>query len=457
MSEQDGTPTATKRLRSSQTSEQKISQPPASQRPTNDDKEAWRAYWRTLGQPWRTEPEIDLDRQKFLTARRGIIPSIEQGIYPFKGIEPKLTRADVEWLLATHENGCGPVDWSDENQRQREGLDLRGADLSTTNLSRLPLACTQAGLTGDAWFYSSPEQGNAAAANLEHVILIGAHLEGAKFNSASLKGANLYQAYLEGAEFKSTGLKGAYLNESRLGGASFTGSHLEGTDLRKAHLEGISTPPTNLRNVYFDNTTKLWGAILGNAANGFVRVADISWGGVNLTLLDLSSVNMLGDERKARDSKHLDDYRMAVRANRQLAVALQTQGLNEVAARFAYRAQKLQRVVFRRQRKYGQYLFSGFLDLLAGYGYRPGRSVFWYFVIIFGFALAYSAFGHLPLLPDALVFSLTSFHGRGFFPGLGNETTLHNPLVVLAATEAFIGLFIEISFIATFTRRFFGS
>jgi uncharacterized protein YjbI with pentapeptide repeats len=428
------------------------------QRPiTNDDKESWIAYWKAQGQPWRTESEIDLERQKFLTERRSISPSIEEGIYPFKDIEPKMSREDVEWLLTTHENGRGPVDWSDENQRQREGLDLRGADLSSTDLSRLPLACTQAGLTGDAWFYASPEQARSAAANLDHVILIGAHLEGAKFNNAILKGANLYQVYLEGAEFKYAVLEGAYLNESRLGGASFTGSHLEGTDLRRAHLEGISTLPTNLRNVFFDNTTKLWGAILGNATNGFVRVADISWGGVNLALLDLSSVNMLGDERKARGSKHLDDFQMAVRANRQLAVALQTQGLNEIAARFAYRAQKLQRVVFRRQRKFGQYLFSGFLDLLAGYGYRPGRSVFWYFVIIFGFALAYFEFGHLPLLPDAFVFSLTSFHGRGFFPGLGNETTLHNPLVILAAVEAVIGLFIEISFIATFTKRFFGN
>jgi hypothetical protein len=103
------------------------------------------------------------------------------------------------------------------------------------------------------------------------------------------------------------------------------------------------------------------------------------------------------------------------------------------------------------------YLFSGFLDLLAGYGYRPGRSVFWYIVIIFGFAMAYYVFGHLPFFPDTFIFSLTSFHGRGFFPGLGNEASLHNPLVVLAAVEAVIGLFIEISFIATFTKRFFGS
>lgn len=52
--------------------------------------------------------------------------------------------------------------------------------------------------------------------------------------------------------------------------------------------------------------------------------------------------------------------------------------------------------------------------------------------------------------------SLASFHGRGFFPSLSGETNLHNPLVVLAAIEAVVGLFIEISFIATFTQRFFG-
>src|SRR5258708_29345548 len=40
----------------------------------------------------------------------------------------KLSRADVEWLLATHENGRGPVDWSDGSQRGREELDVHGAD-----------------------------------------------------------------------------------------------------------------------------------------------------------------------------------------------------------------------------------------------------------------------------------------------------------------------------------------
>jgi hypothetical protein len=80
--------------------------------------------------------------------------------------------------------------------------------------------------------------------------------------------------------------------------------------------------------------------------------------------------------------------------------ALQAQGLNEEAARFAYQAQILQRAVSRLQKKFGQYLFSLFLDLLAGYGYRPGRSVLWYLIIIFGFALTYHFLGGLSLFPQ---------------------------------------------------------
>jgi hypothetical protein len=118
----------------------------------------------------------------------------------------------------------------------------------------------------------------------------------------------------------------------------------------------------------------------------------------------------VGSEKK----ESLEKYRSAVRAYRQLAVALQGQGLNEDAARFGYRAQKLQRVLLRKQKKLISYLFSGFLDILSGYGYKPVRSLFWYFVIIIGFAIAYFVFGHLSLFPDTLVFSLTSFHGRGF-------------------------------------------
>ena len=55
---------------------------------------------------------------------------------------------------------------------------------------------------------------------------------------------------------------------------------------------------------------------------------------------------------------------------------------------------------------------------------------------------------------EALVLSVSSFHGRGFFT---QSITLGDTDARLAAIEAVFGLLIEISFIATFTQRFFGA
>ncbi len=48
---------------------------------------------------------------------------------------------------------------------------------------------------------------------------------------------------------------------------------------------------------------------------------------------------------------------------------------------------------------------------------------------------------------------MTSFHGRGFSPG--ESIGLSNPLTVFAAIEAFVGLLIEVTFIAKLTQRLF--
>lgn len=61
-----------------------VSLPP---RPTESDSEAGKTYWEAQGQPWRTEPEIDLERQKYLAERRSITPDSKQGIYPFKDVK----------------------------------------------------------------------------------------------------------------------------------------------------------------------------------------------------------------------------------------------------------------------------------------------------------------------------------------------------------------------------------
>jgi len=102
--------------------------------------------------------------------------------------------------------------------------------------------------------------------------------------------------------------------------------------------------------------------------------------------------------------------------------------------------------------------------LIAGYGYRFGRTFLTYLTVISGFATMYYFAGvhdidahnkpgphHLSWY-EALIVSMTAFHGRGFFVGTFSPG---DPQALIAAIEAFIGLLIEVIFIATLTRRLF--
>lgn len=483
-----------------------------------DDREGWKAYWTERQQTWRTEPEIDATRQQELTTCYEIKPDIKEGIYPFRNM--KLSRADVEWLLATYGASFTP----------EKGLDVRGANLRGEDLSGLSMPGLLGGVTFAEWRDVSGKRAIAVTplqdvlvwvdfreARLDGTDLRGSRLENADFRGAQLvqanlaktqlkyakfKGADLRQAWLEGADLTEAHLEGANLTEAHLERAKLVAAQLKSADLAGAYLEGAYLPlaqlksadlaganlksadlrgvlleDANLTNVQLDGAY-LAGVILANVEGISPLLADIRWDGTNLAVVDWSQIKVLGDECRAKQMKNqhgllqeacLDEYRKAVRANRQLAVAQQDQGLNEEAAHFAYRANVLHRKLlgfqivqpkilpWRRVRKFGAWCFSHLLNLLAGYGYRPARSFLAYIIIVFGFMGLYLLASHFtaPHLSwdEALVLSLSSFHGRGFFT---QTLTLGDPYARLAVTEAVLGLFVEVSLIATFTQRFFG-
>ncbi len=509
-------------------------------------------------------------------------------MYPFK--EMRLSRADIEWLLAMEgqRNAQEGTSGGKSGKRQQlPGLDVRGADLSGVNLSHLPLTRLRAGLSLEEGRHATVEQSRQAAANLakadvsyaqmqgaqlswatldeavlvethlegadlgkatlKRAILAGIHLEGADLSKGQMEGSTLLEAHLEGAFLQGASLEGANLFEAHLEGARLVGAHLEGATLLGTHFEGKALsedererlrawrphfpqilPAADLRGVFLNSRTNLAGIHAGNDQYGYIALADVHWGDVNLTVVDWTWLKRLGDETLARPliieeeegappgerglpasaeravdmllrAQEVSDVvvsyvmrsptltktfrerlareeraqpetqqqpererlQAAVRANRQLAVVLRAQGLNEAADRFAYRAQVLRRRLLRRSgtRSLGSYVFSSLLDVLAGYGYKPGRTLIAYLATILSFAILYEILGHLagyqPSLSPlyALVVSVISFHGRGFFPG-GFLPSL--PMAVCAACEAVIGLTIEISFIATFTQRYYG-
>ena len=185
------------------------------QPPNTDDLQAWKHYWKSRKQPWRTEPAIDTQRQEELKQHLAIVPDIKQGIYPFKSM--KLSHADIEWLLALNESGESPTYQSSEHQREYKSLDLRGADLRQADLHKLPLTC----LCGGEF-----SQGEMLSDSKEHRDMAGVHLEGANLSWTHLEEANLSRAHLEGAN-----LYRAHLNEADLRLAHLEGAHLYGVHL----------------------------------------------------------------------------------------------------------------------------------------------------------------------------------------------------------------------------------
>lgn len=351
------------------------------------------------------------------------------------------------------------------------GADLREADLSGANLSGT-------NLSGAALFRASLSNANLGGAKLAGANLGAARLMRATLVRADLARVNLVEANLTGATLGGGTLAGADLSRANLAEADLHGADLAGAALREANLPRANLRKANLtgadlRQAHLSVETVLAQATLSTTTS----LVDVVWNNAPLVSIAWDALPVLGDETRARMRRddegkkkaaatRRNEYEVAARAYRLLAAALRGQGLIERADRYAYRAQVMQRVAQRRRHHYLRYAGSMLLSLLAGYGYRPLRTLFWYVAVIGGFAAAYFAATHGLLavgLPpsqiqplawyEALVLSVSSFHGRGFFQPV---QSLGDPVAILAAAEAVVGLFIEIAFIATFTQRYFG-
>lgn len=439
------------------------------ERPTTDDRAACKAYWAAQGMAWRTEPEIDEERQRYLAKRRRANAlDFQDGGYSFSGdySGERFTRADVEWLLSNHESlgMAGPVDWSDERQRDRVGIDLRGADLRMVDLRGLPLACAV------MW-----------DAHIEQAIFEDAHLEHASFYRVHGAEAVFYRARMHRVNFVRSqcpraALAGADLTDATFGGADFRGADFSVSDLRGANLPYARLGDTDMRRCQMDANTELSNARLGDKEYGFACVADVLWGDASVAAVNWSVdetdsesgvVNrhvVLGDEKLAQNPPDIGRVKIglnygfgtAIRAYRQLAAVLRNQGANEQADELLYRAQLLRKHVLFKEYRWPGFVSSTLINILSGYGYRPINAFASYAFVIALFTGLYLlnaqfAAPHLSW-DEALVLSISSFHGRGFFT---SGISLSDTLARLAAAEAIIGLLIEITFIASFTQRFF--
>jgi Pentapeptide repeats (8 copies) len=285
-----------------------------------------------------------------------------------------------------------------------------------------------------------------------------ANLRGACLLAANLKGIDLYGANLSEADLRNVNLSSAFLREADLSGANLSRANLSGASLRHVNLYG-----SNIRRVLLSTETILDDILIDPE----VRIDGVRWSDAPLNAISWEQALRFGDEPTFHDRKGQNNkerallYRNAARAYHGLVVALQDQGLGDVASGYRLRELAMQRKALFAQHNYGGWLLNVLLGSVAGHGEKPGRAFGAYLGIVATFSLIFwvvTNFIHTGSQQslqwyEALVLSVSSFHGRGFFT---NTINLGDPLAIVAAFEAVSGLFIELIFIATFSRRFLG-
>jgi Pentapeptide repeats (8 copies) len=145
---------------------------------------------------------------------------------------------------------------------------------------------------------------NLFRAQLAGAFLRRAQLAGADLSGAHLEGVNLTEAYLERAT-----LWVAQLAETFLNGAHLEGADLSQAQLARADLTGVFLDPAT------DVSTAVWTAPQATVGP---QLADVHWGGVNLTAVDWEDIKTLGDERVAeqrRDVYQAGNPRRSVRSD----------------------------------------------------------------------------------------------------------------------------------------------
>ncbi len=164
-----------------------------------------------------------------------------------------------------------------QQRRTARDLDLRAAELASTNLSGLradAVALHRADLRGvnlsHARLTACPmEEATLEEADFSEAVLRLCSLDGARAAGARFKGARLEDSSARGAQLSRADLSGARLSESSFARASLRGARLEraegdGVELRGADLSGASLVEARLLDADFRGAD-LSGADLSRA------------------------------------------------------------------------------------------------------------------------------------------------------------------------------------------------
>ena len=274
------------------------------------------------------------------------------------------------------------------------------------------------------------EKVNLSKVNLSQADISGSHLFDVNLDSADLIGTNLSDCYLTHCNFKGADLTKATLAHARLWNADLSGANLTECDLSYADLWDAK-----LFNV------KIWRAILV-CARGLCKKS-------------FSEGSRMFDNPRINESGAIS----AEESYRNLKQCFLSSGKYNDASWASFKEKTMERAVFKTKRDLN-YFPSLLMNLLCGYGEKPSRIVLSSISTIFLFALIYFTFNAVQSSvgqENVLKWSDYLYYSAVTFTTVGYGDLIPKPYAffrLLAATEAFLGVFLAGLFIFTLARKY---
>ena len=286
--------------------------------------------------------------------------------------------------------------------------------------------------------------------NLKKVSLRGVLFEKFDFSDADLSRADLSDSH-----FFDSKLKGASLVGANLSSCDFTHCDIRGADLTKADISG----------------SRLWNSDLSgaNMAEADISSADF-W---NARLFDikmwhasLDGVRSVSKSSFSKGKGPLEECRInedgelsAVESYRNIKQLLTATGRYNDASWASFTEKTMERRILKKNGSL-EYIPNLIMNILCGYGEKPYRIILSAVFCILGFAALYGVFGTIecaaspgaqPGWADYIYFSAITYTPVGYGDLIPKPSSAFR---MLAAAEAFLGVFLAGLFVFTLASKY---
>jgi len=287
--------------------------------------------------------------------------------------------------------------------------------------------------------------------NLQKVDLSGMRLEktklaGANLSQANMTSSHLFDAMLEGADMVGTQMVGCDLTHCNMAHADLTKARIVNSRLWNTDLSGANLTECDLTDSDLWDTrlyrVRMWHTVLRNVKSltrkNFIKNPRSLYGPAKI-----NEAGLLSAEESYRDLK---GYFLS-------------NGMYNDASWAAFNEKAMERLIFRKNGNLN-YIPSMVMNILCGYGEKPYRIVLSALAAILLFAFLYASFHMVentvaPGSPlgwsDYIYYSTITFTTVGYGDFIPRPFA---PFRLLAACEAFLGVFLTGLFIFTLARKY---